>query len=232
MKAGPVRHRVLGIGREGGFLSELDPLLESCNSELYLAPAPESGLQMIQSLGPVDLVIVEYPLKGLTLDDFRIEVGRSSPGPLRVAVLGRSADMEGLRTEDDLILLPFERSVEEVGESLWGLLERAPRVSVQLMVRVEMDSGDRKILRLAQTENISKTGMLLRTKEELPEETTVGFEFFLPDDSHPITGAASVVRTTGAQDGSHHGVAIRFQSLLGSDQLRLESYLASVADDA
>jgi len=230
MKERPVGHRVLGIGREGGFLSELDPLLESCNTELYLAPSPRMGLEIIRSLGPVDLVIIEYPLEGFSMAGFRTEIKGASADQTRLAVLGRRPDLESIAGSEglELVLLPFERSVEEVGETLWKLLDRAPRIPVQVMVRLELTSAQQRILRLAQTENISKTGMLLHTREKLPQDASVDFEFFIPeDDSHPIRGAASVVRSIASDDGSPLGVAIRFESLLGSDQLRLESFLSN-----
>ncbi len=82
--------------------------------------------------------------------------------------------------------------------------------------------------RLARTENISMTGMFLHTEGESPSDASVDFEFFIPDDdSHPIRGAASVVRSIASDEGTQVGVAIRFESLLGSDRARLETLLSN-----
>jgi hypothetical protein len=233
-KESVVFHRVLGISRQGGLLPDLDPVLESLNSELYVAPDLLLGLEMIRSLGRVDLVLVEHPLEELTLKEFQAEVRRSSTIPLTVAVLVRAEEVESVDGSDetDLILLQFEESVEEALGPLSKLLTRAHRVAARLMVRLEIGSGREKLLRVAQTENISKTGMLLRTRQQVPENALIGFEFYIPDDSHPIRGTASVVRTVQARDDTNHGIAIHFQDLLHSDEQRLETFLASQASDA
>ena len=143
------------------------------------------------------------------------------------------SDLESVKGSDDtdLIFLPFEESVDETRETLSRLLTRAPRVQVRLMVRVETGSGRDRRLRVAQTENISRTGMLLRTRQEFPENAILGFEFHIPEDSHPISGTASVVRTIAPRGDSSPGVAIHFQDLLASDEQRLEEFLAEISDD-
>lgn len=227
------RRRVLGIGRAGGSLPDLDPVLESFYSELYLAPAPLMGLEMLGSLGPVDLIIVEHPLDGMSLEEFQTQVKEICDGPARVAVLVEMAALDTVRGSNmtDLILLPFERSVEDVEGVLSMLLTRAPRYPVRLMVRLESGAGLSRLLRVAQTEDISRTGMLLRTQQELPEDAMVRFSFHIPDDSHPISGTASVVRTIAPIGDRPQGIAIHFQELLPSDEQRLDAFLEELSAD-
>jgi hypothetical protein len=234
VKEAPTLNRILGIGRQGGFLADLDPLLESFFSELYVAPGLDLGLEMLRTLGSVDLVIVEHPLDEMSLREFQSQVRESSPTPMRVAVLVRIEDVDSLQGSDetDLIFLPFEESVEETSAALSRLLTRAVRVPVKLMVRLETGAGRDRRLFVAQTDNISRTGMLLRTRQEFDEKAVVGFEFFIPDDSHPISGTASVVRTIVRREDRSRRVAVHFQDLLGSDEQRLEAFLDSISDDA
>lgn len=223
-----LHYRVVGVGAEGGVLPRLDSLLADSQGELYLVCRAGPAIEMVRTLGPVDLMLVDFPLDGTSLDTFFEELYREVEMPPRVAVL--CADENGGGLPDlsawNCTVLSCDRTLDQLAAALKTMLERAPRVGARLMVRLEVLAQEERRLRLAQTENISKTGMLLRTDEEFPPEASVRFELAFPHDPEPICGRARVVRAVDPRRERLKGVGVRFQALLGTDQLRLERFLA------
>ncbi len=222
-----VRYRVIGVGAEGGVLGHLDALLEKSRGDLYLVSRGPSAIEMAETLGPIDLMLVEFPLAGEDLETFFAELYERVESPPRVAVL--AADADGAELPDlsrwNCAVLSFDRRLDRLAAALRAMLERAPRVAARLMVRLEVVSDAERLLRLAQTENISKSGMLVRTDEEFPADASVRFELSFPEDPDPVRGSAMVVRRVDPGREKLHGVGVKFQAMLGSDQLRLERFL-------
>ena len=81
---------------------------------------------------------------------------------------------------------------------------------------------------VCQTENISASGMLLRTEKRYEKGTRLEFEFGLPNDHRPIVGIAEIVRHTMIGRDNVSGVGVRFLSFAGDSQRRFESYIDSL----
>src|SRR5262249_57287484 len=60
-----------------------------------------------------------------------------------------------------------------------------------------------------QSENISETGMLLRSPEAYPIGTRVRFECTLPGDRSPLRGEAEVVRHTVSEVEQVQGIGVK-----------------------
>lgn len=73
------------------------------------------------------------------------------------------------------------------------------------------------------TENISTTGMLVRTDYPYRVGMQLPFELVSPSPGEPIRGVAEVVRSTQADRERCAGVGARFVSFEGSGRERLES---------
>jgi hypothetical protein len=83
---------------------------------------------------------------------------------------------------------------------------RAPRVSLGLLIQVRASSIDE--FKQVHCENISTTGMFLRTKERRPLGVEVFFQFTVAGGGTLIEGLGKVVRITD------DGMGIEFVSLL------------------
>ena len=92
------------------------------------------------------------------------------------------------------------------GEGGHGEQRRAPRVSLGLLIQVRASSIDE--FKAVHCENISTSGMFLRTKERRPLGVEVFFQFTVAGGGTLIEGLGKVVRITD------DGMGIEFVSLL------------------
>jgi Tfp pilus assembly protein PilZ len=87
--------------------------------------------------------------------------------------------------------------------------------------------GDGAVLRACQSENISVSGMLIRTSEEFPIGSQVRLEFALTDDDEPLVCLAEVVRYTEPVKEKIRGMGVNFLSFEDDGWSRLEGFLAA-----
>ena len=100
----------------------------------------------------------------------------------------------------------------------------SPRRSVRLMVQLAATIDDGKVARMCHTENLSASGMLVRTKAPLPVGTKVDVQFLFRSDSRLIEdelpggygfvqGEAKVVRHTDPVKEKARGMGLQFTRL-------------------
>ncbi len=102
------------------------------------------------------------------------------------------------------------------------------RTKVRLRVHVDLD-GDRRS-ELWHCENISATGMLVRTQSDAAKGAEVKLHFTIPGDDLPIHASAVVVRGTTFAREDFPGLAVRFLSFVGEGQHRLAMFLGKRLD--
>jgi len=105
------------------------------------------------------------------------------------------------------------------------LARPAPRLPVRIPARVQLFADGRPLRLMAQVDNVSTSGMLLRGVTQFPVGTTFGFEMVVPGEAKPIRGTAEIMRVTDPRREDVHGVGVRFVSFEGSDRLRLEMFI-------
>jgi hypothetical protein len=104
------------------------------------------------------------------------------------------------------------------------------------MVQLDATIDDGQMARMYQTQNLSQTGMLLRTRQPLPVGTDVAVQFLFPGDpmlsraSLPggyefVEGEARVVRHTHPAKERVEGLALQFKALESSGTRRLGDFL-------
>jgi DNA-binding response OmpR family regulator len=76
--------------------------------------------------------------------------------------------------------------------------------------------------------DLSQTGMLLSTDQEIPDGTEIKVEFELPGSKKPLRIKGTVVRTLRSLNQTN-GVGIRFLEFLGDSERRLERYIAKTS---
>ena len=144
-----------------------------------------------------------------------------------LALKGREIYESGVRIDDPATAPSTARMARTIAD----LLAVAPRLALKTMLRLEMflDSATEK--RVAQTDNLSASGMLVQGRSRYDEGTAFRFEFTPPGELRPIKGTGEVVRrTTPAREGVE-GFAARFAEFEadGHDRLRrfLEAQISS-----
>jgi hypothetical protein len=112
----------------------------------------------------------------------------------------------------------------------------SPRRSVRLMVQLAATIDDGKVARMCHTENLSQTGMLVRTRVPLPVGTRVDVQFLfrsdprVRDDALPggygfVQGEARVVRHTDPIRETSQGMGLQFTRLEAHGRELLAKYL-------
>ncbi len=107
------------------------------------------------------------------------------------------------------------------------LVEAPPRVPVKSVVRFRARTGKDERIAMCQTEDISATGVFVRTEMAVPPGAQVRFEVSLPGLVEPIRGTAEIARQVGSGADRPPGLGLRFLDFDGDAGDRLRHWLAS-----
>lgn len=176
-----------------------------------------------------DLLLAELPFSGLEpincLRTLRHEQCASANSP--VLFLARGGYEDSLQNVDPsfLRLVTTCTSLAQTLKAVSDTLMLRDRSSVHLFAEAAMTVDSVRFQRVCQIENVSPSGMLLRTNRYLPLGSVVPFTLRLPDDDTPIYGRGEVVRHTDAATETVTGVGVRFFGFDGDGSSRLEGFL-------
>ena len=120
---------------------------------------------------------------------------------------------------------------EELQRRILELIGDTPRVAPRLMLRLEVQLGAGKLLRMCQTDNISESGMLVRCQEPIAIGSEVRLALSLPRSAEPVQAKAEVVRQTDPDRESVQGLGLRFLEFEGQGGKALSEYLKSHATE-
>lgn len=174
----------------------------------------DAALEMMQGGNVPSAVLVSYPLWDSSLDDLLAAMGRTLPEtqPVPVVILAPEnvlfevAAFEGR----GITVLSEGKEPDELRKSLRGLLGHVNRAHPRFIVRMAVAVGSGAVLRACQSEDISLSGMLIRTSEEFPVGSQVRLEFGLTEDQDPIACQAEVVRYTEPDVERVRGMGVNF----------------------
>ncbi|MFQ5525969.1 MAG: TIGR02266 family protein [Thermoanaerobaculia bacterium] len=206
------RQRIVAVGGGAGLLADLEGLFASSAVDVQVVGDRESALALIQNF-PIDLVLIEHPLRQGSLTEFVLEVSRNLAPEASVVVLAEEAQLAVvlLAVGDRFSVISrgdtasFRR---RVGDHLRSWPAQ-PRLMVRLQVKLEEGGVDR----MAQTENLSESGVLIRTKEPLPVGSEVELELQLPGIDEPLQLSGRVVRHADPHRETSPGMGIAFSTL-------------------
>jgi Tfp pilus assembly protein PilZ/CheY-like chemotaxis protein len=223
------RRNALAIGLDPEEFGRVAPFLERDAFDVDRFPSGTGALELTAEVA-IEVLLVRYPLPDLELDRFLAEIRDpeslclSSPIVLLTtaerlaeagAYIGRGANR----------VIDIETAESEIQDTISALLAVAPRKAARFLARLEIKLGGAKDMILCQTENLSDSGMLIRTERRYDIGTEIHFEFTLPNDVRPVAGVAQVVRHTMIGRDRVGGIAVRFLSFAGDSERRFESFL-------
>jgi len=226
---------VLVVNADEELFAKIAPLLNREALEVDRFPRARAALDLVSQV-PVDVLIVGYPLPDVRTQEL-LDVVRRPESPCRQSPLLLLAHREELEEAKRFIgrganeAIAVEESAERLQAAVSRLLAVAPRSSLRMMVRIVVNIGEGAALEMSQTENLSETGMLVRTGEVYPLGSRLSFEFHLGGQSQPIRGEGEVVRQTTAGRESVRGIGIRFISLERDGLLRLQRFLRELSTE-
>ncbi len=220
--------RVLAAVADQRLLDRVEELLLAARTDVGRALDQETA----QALGfrqAFDLVISDFPLRGPTLAEFARNLrGPESLSPgCPVVLLGRSPYPAGEdRTPDGPTGIFRYTSTAGFLSAIAHQLDLANRVGERLLVQMEVTIDSARIQRAVQTENISTSGMLLRSQRLFPVGTILPFVLDLPLDPESVRGRAEVVRHAEPDNEGLLGMGVRFVELAGDAGERLGGFVA------
>lgn len=221
--------KILVVNVDSASFHKFAPILERADFEVDRFPRAKSAVDLL-SVVPFDVLIVRYPLPDMPLQNF-LDFVRSAECPSMRSPLLLLASSEMLREAEIFVGKGASRvvSAEDVPESLQGavsdLLEVAPRLSVRFTASLEAQLENGTSSLTCQSENVSATGMLVRTERRFPIGCRVSFQLVGDEAEEPICGEACVVRHTSVGRESVSGFALRFDRFDGDGRDRLLAYL-------
>jgi len=222
------RPLVLTVGARGGLLSKIEPVLERSNLTVHHVPLGKTALQIVQSRRP-RLLIVALPLLDMRLDVFLKSLADKRPassGP-SIALLADEhllPELE-LNLDEQHRFLSAHLKPEELQRGILELIGDTPRVAPRLMLRLEVQLGAGKLLRMCQTDNISESGMLVRCQDPIAVGSEVRLAVSLPKSTEPVQAKAEVVRQTDPNLESGQGLGLKFIEFEGQGKKALVEYL-------
>lgn len=181
--------------------------------------------QVSFSLVVVGAPIVEPPLSAL-IKSMRWKEAACHTTPLLVV-----AWPEGLWDAEDLLgrgvnrVLRHNATEWRVERTLRELLVVEPRVRYSTLVKLKMPHAGRVESKVAQLDNLSTSGMLIRAADHVEIGAPLPFEIPLSGDPTPVKGLAEVVRSTTRSREGVTGFAARFVQIEEDGALRLEKFV-------
>jgi hypothetical protein len=203
-------------------------VLHEVGCEVHRAPPGNEALTLLKSTG-FDLVLVGFPIADPPVREvLRATRGRDSASrkaSLLVVVLESMAAARELLQRGANRVIRVDAPDGEVRDTVRDLLAVTPRVALRTTLRLAVEREGRVERALAQTENVSLSGMLVRGSQTYPRATAVQFELLLPGQPTPVTGRGLVVRGTAREREPVQGYAVRFVRFDRDGRQRLEQYL-------
>ncbi len=223
------RRNVLVIGVSPEEFGRVAPFLARDAFDVDRFPSGSGALELTAHVS-IEVLLVRYPLPDMDLGVFLQAVrqpdSKCMTSPILIltdaaaaaeagAYIGRGANR----------VLQVEEAEDELQATVSSLLAVAPRKDARFLARMEIKLGGAKDMILCQTENLSASGMLIKTERRYDRGTKIDFEFSLPDDVRPISGVAEVVRQTMVGRDKVGGIGMRFLSFTSDSQRRFEKYV-------
>ena len=204
----------------------LGPFLRRAGLEVSTPESAEAAIELLHEV-PHRLVLVGHPLPDLSVAAFatvlRSKNSASRQAGLMVLTAGPPPDdVKALLGHGLNAVLPASAPPTEIQRRAAALLAVAPRVAIRVLVKVHVTVGTGERAILAQTENLSVSGMLVRSGRHPDVGTILPIELALPGDAQPIRCNGEVVRTVDRRREGVEGFAVRFTDLQPADRLRLE----------
>lgn len=228
------RQNVLIVGVDSPTFEKIAPVLAREAFEVDRFPGASGALELLAAGVPFRALVVGFPLVDLPIGQFLAAVrARNAPSlhtPLvLVAAEDRVAEAASWigRGANRVVSLASDEALLQSEVS--ALLAVAPRASFREMLRLELrlaEANANSTLVLCQTENVSATGMLVRTDRRFDLGSEIGFELNLSGDPRAVKGRARVVRHTLPGRDPVNGMGLRFVAFEADGQARFLAALA------
>ena len=220
---------LLVLGTETPPLRQVMPILRRVDFQVLRLAREELALELLQGTR-FDLIIARYPMRGLPLAEL-VQAVRAKEAPCRDAgllVLTQEDSLDevgGFLRQGVNRIVSVDAPPDRLLDAIADLVGVAPRHSLRTVVQFELwvEQGAQRLLTV--TENLSATGMLVRSGREFPVGTSLRFRLVLPGQARPIAGEVEVARHTNRAREQIEGFGGKIVSFADDGQQRLRALL-------
>jgi hypothetical protein len=181
-----------------------------------------------------ELLVLVDPLPGCETvafwNEFNAHLGSAMSWTVVAASSEALFDLESLE-DAGVQLVNLENPPGGLEPALSSFLRKTPRPHTRVMVKIAVELGAGKVLRIAQTVIVSRSGLLIRTQEQFPSGSTLDLKMELPGDTDPIEARAEVVRMTDVGVEDVRGLGARFTWFRGQDEKRFDDFMLRAIGD-
>jgi len=224
----PFKVLLAGLGR--GPFAALAPVLDRQNLDVVRVATPEAAIEYA-SVQRVDLVVFDAEPSEMRLDEivpvFRAKASASPRSfVLVMAKRGSELDARALVGEGINRVMFLDDPQELIEKQVVDLLGIVPRAAVRFAIRLSTSLDDGVEVFFGLTENVSLSGMLVKTPAIIAPGQQVAYELLYDAREEAISGDADIVRHTVSE--GFDGVGLRFRSSKNEGRERLAAILADI----
>jgi CheY-like chemotaxis protein len=227
------RQHVLVVGAKRAGLERVAPMLRRAEFNVHTVDPTPFLLDLVLSTA-FELVIVNYPLEELSLDDLLTTI-RDEGSACREAGLLLITKPELIDDAQALVDLGANRAIcsdwseARLWQSIGDLVDIAPRVFMRVLMHAAIEINTKHDRAIFQTVNMSVSGALLQGSDRLAPGNTFDFLFRLPGGGL-VEGSAEVVRQTNPLREGVDGIGTRFSEFREECQERLLAHIQRQID--
>ncbi len=221
--------RLLLVDPSAGFADALGPLLARERFDVEHVHSSASVIELVQKR-QFHGICVGLPVLAPEIPDLMSAIRRELSASRRAAVLMTTNDESSTDARIALesgvnALVQWPSASHAIVDRLSGLLDISPRKDIRVVMNLSVVLDGRTKKSMCQSENVSISGILLKTSETLPIGTDLDLEFGLPSQGERVSIRARVVRITHSPRERVRGIGLRSLEFRGDSEARLETYL-------
>jgi hypothetical protein len=223
--------KILAAGLERRAFERIAPELRRDALTVDWVATPEAGVALAVK-NRYDIIIMDaepcdWPLTKV-VSEFRSAHSPSSDAAIMILSEPDQVDAaRALKSRGVNRVMLISDPPDMIRDQMFSLLKVAPRTSVRLPTNLETALGNTGSELFCQTENLSTTGMFIKTRHRPPLGTTVVFKIHLADEGGIVFGRGEMVRHASPEQQGIDGVAVRFLSFAKDGAVKLQDFLES-----
>jgi len=206
----PFKVLLAGLGR--GPFAALAPVLDRQNLDVVRVATPEAAIEYA-SVQRVDLVVFA------SVQRVDLVVFDAEPSEMRLDEIVPVFRAKASASPRSFVLVMAKRGSELDARVV-------PRAAVRFAIRLSTSLDDGVEVFFGLTENVSLSGMLVKTPAIIAPGQQVAYELLYDAREEAISGDADIVRHTVSE--GFDGVGLRFRSFKNEGRERLDAILADI----
>lgn len=201
---------ILTIDLSEAARSKIEPLLGRAEVDAREATDPAQAARLLREES-FDLVVIGYPPQTMELDPLLGIIRKQDSASRRAGVLLIGTDVPDPAPRGVNRAVSQSAPANVVFDQAASLLNVQPRADVRALVKLEVALGDAGTAEfVAQSQDISTTGMLIRTERRPAVGSRLPLRVQASGSPNPVKAIAEVVRHADRAREKVSGFAVRF----------------------